>query len=52
MGTKFMIYVDNTRDIEMLLTSPNCVRDKMYEYIRDALGVDGMFTLDGEVDGT
>lgn len=46
VGPKFVIYVDNTRDVETLLTSPNCVRDKMYRYIKDMSGVDGMFTLD------
>ncbi|XP_037028299.1 probable cytochrome P450 313a4 [Bradysia coprophila] len=48
LGTKFLIYVDNVKDVETLLTSPNCVRDEMYQYIRDITGVDGMFTSESE----
>lgn len=50
VGTKFVIYVDNVKDVETLLTSPNCVRDEMYQYIRDITGVDGMFTSESTID--
>ncbi|KAJ6637457.1 putative cytochrome P450, partial [Pseudolycoriella hygida] len=49
LGTKFLIFVDNPRDIETVLTSPNCVRDEMYQYIKDTIGYDGIFTSEGEV---
>lgn len=47
VGTKFVIYIDNKKDIETVLTSPNCVRDKVYQYIKDTVGFDGIFTLEG-----
>lgn len=49
LGSKFLIFIENTRDIETVLTSPHCVRDKMYQYIKDTVGYDGIFTSDGDV---
>lgn len=49
IGTKFLIFVYNPKDIETILTSPNIVRDKMYKYIKDTTGVDGLFTSEGEI---
>lgn len=39
--------MDNIKDIETVLTSPNCIRDERYRYIKDTIGVEGMFTSDG-----
>lgn len=48
LGTKFLIFVDNPRDIETVLTSPNCARDEIYQYIKEVIGVNGIFTSEGD----
>lgn len=48
LGTKMFLYCDNIEDVETVLMSPNCIdRDDLYQYLNEALGVNGIFTLKG-----
>lgn len=48
LGTNLFVYVDNVLAVEQVLASTECLdRQRSYKYIREALGVDGVFTLDG-----
>lgn len=48
LGTRFFIFVDNAEDIQTILCEPATLnRDKSYQFIREAIGVNGMFTLEG-----
>lgn len=48
LGTKLFVYVDNIEDVEAVLSSAECTnRDEIYQYLKEALGVNGVFTLEG-----
>lgn len=48
LGTDLYVYVDTVKAVEAVLTSTDCLdRQDSYKYIRDGLGVDGVFTLNG-----
>lgn len=42
------IGLDNADDIETVLKSPHCLnKDTIYQYVRESLAVDGLFTSEG-----
>lgn len=48
LGPRLFVYVDNLKAVETVLTSNDCLdRQESYQYIQEALGVNGIFTLDG-----
>lgn len=48
LGTQLFVYVDSLHAVETVLTSTDCLdRQESYKYIRQGLGVDGIFTLNG-----
>lgn len=48
LGTKLFILLDNVEDIEIVLNAPECInREDSYQYLKEGLGVDGIFTLEG-----
>lgn len=48
LGTELFVYVDTEKAVEQVLTSTDCLdRQRGYKYIREGLGVDGVFTLNG-----
>lgn len=50
LGTKLFIYLDNVEDVEIILAAPECInREESYQFMKEALGVDGIFTLEGKV---
>lgn len=50
LGPRMFVYVDNLKGVETVLQSNDCLdRQESYEYIKEALGVNGIFTSDGPV---
>lgn len=50
LGTKLFVYVDNVEDVEVVLSSAECTnREEIYQYLKEALGVNGVFTLEGMI---
>lgn len=48
LGTKLFVYIDNVEDVEVVLSSAQCInRAEIYQYLNEALGVNGIFTLEG-----
>lgn len=48
LGTEPFVYIDTLDAVETVLTSSDCLdRQDSYKYIRQGLGVDGIFTLNG-----
>lgn len=48
LGTKLFIYLDNVEDVEIALAAPECInREDSYQFLKEGLGVDGLFTLEG-----
>lgn len=48
LGTKLFVYIDNVQDVETILTSTDCnQREDTYQHLQEALGVNGLFTLEG-----
>lgn len=48
LGPRMFVYVDNLKAVEAVLSSNDCLdRQESYVYIQEALGVNGIFTLDG-----
>lgn len=48
LGPRMFVYVDNLSAVETVLQSNDCLdRQESYQYIQEALGVNGIFTLDG-----
>lgn len=44
------VALDNADDIETILKSPHCLnKDDVYHYVKECLGVDGLFTAEGKL---
>lgn len=49
LGTELFVYVDTEQAVAEVLSSTECLdRQRGYKYIREGLGVDGVFTLNGQ----